>query len=989
MKKLFRFATLLMAVVAASLSACKEVPEAPIPVDPFEKASVEVKLVGADVNAATLSVNAEVVSVVAYVIKPVEGENVIPTAEEIFAQGTMIALEKEGATQVTIRNLEAETDYITYWAGRISSDKVWSEVKEFGFTTAAEPIVPELKVRFKDVAATTAEFGVYAENVSRIAYLVKPAAEAEGQQAPNVQIIFATGKIQSLENGENTLTVKALSPNSEYVVYIAGEVAVVEEYMDEIIVMDGIKTTDFAEDITVRDINYRGFVVDVKVSPRVKEQNHAIKWATVSLYTYNGRGGGHGGDGMSMNLHDTVWGGVNIFNESRSLIVDETHGYVWNDSAEPDIFYDAPVPGQPQVVVMGEYRRGEHWGGWGYGYYIPMFDENAYYEDQQNSASPLDEAPYWEGLYHRLFVQIQKPEPLPEEFIQVEINAEPDDAQIKVSADKSIKQVAIMIMSDLEHGIASNAIGQEHMQWFATSLEAMYGGVTMIVNPYDAERGFNGSIQTALSEYFYDIPRDSKYWVDVVGLRGDFNGDGYLDGHEQVYKHFEFYLPKPTKPAPELIVTPLESTSPYEVNFNVKCPTKDAESGKVIANYEKEWLMAGMSAQEIVYNYGMEFSSVELARINSDEGLTINYTSRPNEKTYLAAMVANDEGTETYSDVVIARSLVEPAAERVESELFESLKGDWTATTTIYYMVYNSDTEQYEPMTEPSTSIITIGDFEYPETLTEDVYETFQRHGVSREMADLYYAEFKAAAKTFNDNTRAQNRILMNGFNFADALVPYYQYADPYSLFISDTYNGFTSEMPIYDFGPKWFLEVAADGTVTAPFNVNYFTPMSSWYAMDGAIYESHLIAYDYVNKLPVGYMGDENGNIINGHFPVEISEDGNTITVKPFEYSGSNFYPNSAIYYGSGMYNVNVALIEDIVLTRNTAATAAPAKAARRSVGAVKKEMVETNQRIAPPARPASRGAIGPKVEFKKVEGPKHYTEQQRRDMWIESRRK
>ena len=298
-------------------------------------------------------------------------------------------------------------------------------------------------------------------------------------------------------------------------------------------------------------------------------------------------------------------------------------------------------------------------------------------------------------------------------------------------------------------------------------------------------------------------------------------------------------------------------------------------------------------------------------------------------------------------------------------------------------------TEEYDPYTATHTSNVTIGNFEYPENLTEEHYQIFNRHGVSRENADLYYGEFKTAAKTFIDNTRDQNRILMNGFDLAGGLHSYFTYSDPFSLFVSDTYNGYTSEMPLYDFGPKWYLEVAADGSVTAPFNINYFTPMSSWYAENYAIYESHFIAYDPINGLPVGYMGDAEGNYVNGHFPVEISEDGNTITIKPLVHSGVSYYPNAAVYYGMGQYSVQVAVISEIVLTRNTSAAAAPAqKVAKKSAGKVKDVRAQSNQKIETPARPASRGAIGKKVEAKFVAGPKHYTKEERGNIWIEARK-
>ncbi|MBR2400470.1 MAG: hypothetical protein IKB03_01760 [Tidjanibacter sp.] len=984
MKKIFRFAALLMAAAAMFMVGCEE-PTPPAPVDPFEGASLEVNLVGADINVATFSIKAEVLKVASYIVKPFEANMTAPTAAEIFEQGTLVALE-EGAAQVTLRDLTPETSYKVYAAGRISSDKVWDTVAELKFTTAAEPIIPVLTAKFESATATSADYTIYAENISRIAYIAAPATDALDATIPSIQVIFATGKVANLVQGDNTLTVNNLSPNTEYILYIAGEIAGIEEYMEEVLVVKGAKTSDFAEDITVRDINYRGFTIDVKVDPKVKEQNHVIKWATSDLYMYNKNAQL---DTDAMNLHDTAWGGINLFNESRSLIIDEAHSYIYNSNGELESWYfESIVPGQPQVVIMGEYRRGESEWGWGYGYYRPMFDRDQYIIDQTGKTERLDEAPYWSGFYQHLNVQVQHPEPLPEDMLLVEIDAEPDDALIKVTADKSLEQVVVMVMSELEYNSAMTMIEDKHLPWFATSMVGMYEGVSMSVDPHNEEMGLNGTFMTAISQFLLDIPRESKFWVYVIGLRGDFNNDGFLDGHEQICKEFEFYLPQPTKPAPKIEVTALESTSAFEVGFNIKCPTKDADRGKTIANYEKEWLMAGMSAQEIVDNYGIEFTSIELARINSDEGLTITYPSRPNEKTYLAAMVANDEGTETFSEAVIAKSLNEPAADRVESELFESLKGEWTASATVTYSMYNTETEVYDPYTVVHSCNVTIGDVEYPEELREEDYQTFERHGVNRETAALYYNEFKAAAATFNENTRAQNRILMNGYNFAGEIQPYFQYSDPYSLFVSDTYNGYTSEMPLYDFGPKWYLEVAADGTVTAPFNTNYFTPMASWYTERNAVYESHFIAYEPTTKLPVGYMGDEAGNAVNGHFPVEISEDGNTITVKPFEYSGYKFYPNAAINYGGGQYSITVAVISEVVLTRNNSSAVA-AKAIRKPAGQIKNQMVQADQKIEAPARPASRAAIGEKVEFKMVEGIQHLSGEERAKLWFENRRK
>jgi hypothetical protein len=63
-------------------------------------------------------------------------------------------------------------------------------------------------------------------------------------------------------------------------------------------------------------------------------------------------------DASMMNTHDTAWGGMNIFNESRSIIVDEEHSYIY-DEQENSVYnyFEVLVPGQPQVFLLGEFQR--------------------------------------------------------------------------------------------------------------------------------------------------------------------------------------------------------------------------------------------------------------------------------------------------------------------------------------------------------------------------------------------------------------------------------------------------------------------------------------------------------------------------------------------------------------------------------------------------------------------------------------------------------
>jgi hypothetical protein len=162
---------------------------------------------------------------------------------------------------------------------------------------------------------------------------------------------------------------------------------------------------------------------------------------------------------------------------------------------------------------------------------------------------------------------------------------------------------------------------------------------------------------------------------------------------------------------------------------------------------------------------------------------------------------------------------------------------------------------------------------------------------------------------------------------------------------------------------------------------------MASWYTAYGALYESHFIAFDPINSIPVGYLGDAEGNAVNGHFPVEISEDGNTITVKPMVHSGISYYPNAALYFGGNQYSMSVKVVSEVVLTRKSAASAAPAKVVRQR-GKFENERVRSNQKINTPARPASRTAITPSTEVKFVEGEMNLTKEQRGERWFETRR-
>lgn len=886
-----------------------------------------------------------------------------------------------------------------------------------------------IKATFKSSTTKTATLEVQTVGLSKIAWIAKPAEE----KAPAPVFVFKNGSQMDVTDGTHTVEVKQLSANTTYTVYFAGETTATADLSD-LYTLQNVKTTDFDTDgVTVREVLYDGFILDIKVPESVKEEDHLIKWAAADLYLYNrNKIGTHGTqpdtDLMNWNDSKTGWGEM-YFNSSTTLHITEMNSFDKKEDGSINTeyhYYESLVPGQPEVFILGEYEFGQDMGsGWGWGYYEPLFDRAAWSSAlAKNGGELVDETPYWDGMYTHMIVKTKEPEKLPDDLMEVTLDIRTDDAIIDVTVDDSIEIVQVMVLDEEQHALAYKWLGEsyEHFQWFATSFVGVMEGATDYY--MRGEKGgidANGRLRTALSQYLINVSMTSKYWVYVVGLTG-YDEEGYMNGSKQVCWNMNgFNLKETTKPAPTIEVTALEPTEPNKAYFKIFCPSaaegNGISKGYYTSEYEKNWLSAGMTAQELLDYYAWGVEDFQLTQNDIDlingvgggDGLVIDFPSRPNENYHFAVVLANDEGSRTYSDAVVCRTIEAPV-ERVESEYFEGLKGDWTASATVRFKKLKEgvDTEDeslttddlYEEHIKTHTCTITVGDADYPTSLNESVYETYEKHGVSREKTDLYFSEFCDAVDLFNETNRAQNRILVNGFNFAGEMLeylPYFNYQSAYDLFISDTYNGVSHTMPVYDFGPKWYFEVMSDGSLAVPFNSTKFEPMACW-AVDGlTTAEIHMIAYEPTAPIAAGYVGSGGyfGTAETGYFPVEVSEDGNTITIKPYENAqlpGYKFYPNVGIFYGydnygEATYSMSAAIISEITLTRG--ATAEPARVAAKggNVTAPVEMKVEAMNGIKTAIRPHKPGFFD---ESKRVEmsGPrKDLTPEQKKERWIKER--
>lgn len=144
----------------------------------------------------------------------------------------------------------------------------------------------------------------------------------------------------------------------------------------------------------------------------------------------------------------------------------------------------------------------------------------------------------------------------------------------------------------------------------------------------------------------------------------------------------------------------------------------------------------------------------------------------------------------------------------------------------------------------------------------------------------------------FVDLCRPYNRLMCLGFAGIE-------YRSPDDLRNDTTDDSYWQDVPediYYDFGPKWFLEIDPEGNVTVPTDTT--VPYLMNYDIN-AIFAKLAVFGAYLTSKPC---------------PVEVSDDRNTITVKPYfdEYMQQNFYLCMA-----EDVNATVVLTSDLVLTR------------------------------------------------------------------------
>lgn len=888
--------------------------------DPMENVAMGAEVTSTSLTGVTVKVMTNGITEYAYMVA--QAGTTKPTADAVFANGTVKSLEyTDGEDAFTAGNLTPETDYVVYVAGKVGAN-YYPFVSEMAFSTNIVPASMTAALVESATTAQTLSVEVKTVKIKAFAYTAVKAEEAP-EKTPSADAVFADGEMVECTDGTKSFTLEELSPNTEYVVYVAGLLSEADENGNnqpyEKVLEVKATTGDFTEETTIFDNTGRSFKLHVK--PQLSNPANVIKWGTCDIFMYNMNSTP---DYEMLNLNDDYYG--NYFQGDTTLVFDEAHGNVWSDMMGDYItYYEAIVPGQPQYLALGEYKysdnEDEHgrWG-WGAGYYLALMDmegfNNAMMDYWYGMTDQMpDENPYWTGYHKQIKFQTKAPEVL-DAALEIDMSGlRANGGPIRINTNGAADRVTVMLLDPMTYEQVMPFLdnNEDYLQWFTTS----YVGFMMV----GAQTFAGANIEFEMTDFLWEVSKEETYKLMVVATKDAVEGS--LDAQYQQYVKADVVLPDYKLPAPTLEITPIESTSPFEVSFNVKCPSQDAYYGKYAANYAREWAEAGFDenpAEAMEYN-GNDLTADDLALINSAEGMTFTFSSYEDKVTKLGVVLESIEGLPCEPVIVENKSLAEPAKTPVDSKYFTSLDGEWTATATNRVInqtyLWGEGRYQYDTVYTVKKSKVIIGDVDYPAELDEDVYNTWFENTPYQTEAevDAQYALFKEAVDIFNKKTAAQNRILLNGFDFqVSKYSTYSQYASPFELWCSDSYNGYDNASPVWDFGPKWYLEVAKDGTVTAPFNINYFAPMSNW-----KYYNPYYFA-GTSDKAYAPYKVDGSTEYPNenGQFPVEISEDGNTITVKPYVAADDTFYPNMGyISWGSFSTGTYGQIVTDIVLTR------------------------------------------------------------------------
>ncbi len=762
----------------------------------------------------------------------------------------------------------------------------------------------------EEIRSTSASFTIKTSGVETVAYLVEEGSVAESTK--DAAVVYAEaeedGRVVTVaDNAPTTINVYSLEGGKEYTVFF------VYTKDGKLVFKSKVFTTPaYDRLITVVESRKDGF----KFHFNVPDTMH-YKYALLPTEQYNAFRASYRADDITF-LSDGI-----LLKGPQTI--DYTSEQDWYEEGDGGFFIH---PGSAFTLMIGqcdaegnvlnnlgwveedeEYEE-DYWDGEAYD---PEADATRAGSASAPRMGGYTEEPWYDdymyptGLYARQNL-----------LAALEMVESKVDVQFVGKTERRIK-IRCTADDDVQYVVAPFEKNQYNELVYLVTEDAI---ASTLLEYFGAEQ-YSGTLDFEIDDNWFNPEVDSTYIISVIGVYAE---DASVISHDTLH----VTLTKSTLPAAEVVITgcenPYGDPTPNLVWFNIKSVGETPVfAAKHIANYTKDVvkeLSYGFTYADLITYYGGELSEEDVQAINSDEGLYLSlYSLEDAENTLIVAAYNEEESEAIYTGVSRAAAL--PAQPEVSSTLFEDLKGDWTARVIRLKSEYDYEIWDYVTSVDTTYSTITLGgDFDNsPETFdaNHEAYEMVYNDyfmsaldkGASEEEAAVaaekrvaeQFAEYKKMVTKYEEKYKGQNYILGLGLEEA------HTFATPWDLFCSPEYSAYDAEELFYAYGPKLFFQVQQDGSLSLLGDANILSlpPVAAW-----GWYEFVL----------AGNNPDDSSVFYSGEFPVEVSDDKNTLIIKGVEEQGMKFYP--AIGYqdwGLSYLEGGFQTIADIVLTRGAVA--------------------------------------------------------------------
>ena len=220
MKKYYlRLGVLVLAMTSLSMNvSCSNDDSAPYKEaekkGPKEKATVQVEIAAVEEESVSFKIGSKDAEKVYYII---EKKGVAVTADHVIKQGALVA--DESVLQL-VEGLESDQEYVLYALAQNGDGAISFDDKGTAFKTKK---ALDIRLVLSDIDATHERviFTVTPTGATRMRYMVVEKSEMQGRTMTAEEVLEEGFSIVKVD-GPTTLKPKGKTPNTDYIIYVAG-----------------------------------------------------------------------------------------------------------------------------------------------------------------------------------------------------------------------------------------------------------------------------------------------------------------------------------------------------------------------------------------------------------------------------------------------------------------------------------------------------------------------------------------------------------------------------------------------------------------------------------------------------------------------------------------------------------------------------------------------------------------------------------------------